>query len=38
MAEAQIAAIARLHDAVIATHNIRHFKTLGGALVDPWNQ
>ncbi|MFV9684502.1 type II toxin-antitoxin system VapC family toxin [Pseudomonas sp. NY15367] len=37
MADAQIAAIARLHDAVIATRNIRHFETLGVALVDPWS-
>lgn len=37
MADAQIAAIGRLHDAVIATRNIRHFETLGVALVDPWN-
>lgn len=37
MADAQIAATGRLHDAVIATRNIRHFETLGVALVDPWN-
>ncbi|ARS50389.1 type II toxin-antitoxin system VapC family toxin [Ectopseudomonas hydrolytica] len=37
MADAQIAAIGRLHDAVIATRNIRHFETLGVALVDPWS-
>lgn len=37
MADAQIAAIGRLHDAVIATRNIRHFESLGVALVDPWN-
>lgn len=37
MADAQIAAIGRLHDAVIATRNIRHFESLGLALVDPWN-
>ncbi|NMY65607.1 type II toxin-antitoxin system VapC family toxin [Pseudomonas sp. WS 5018] len=37
MADAQIAAIARLYDAVIATRNVRHFETLGVALVDPWN-
>ena len=37
MADAQIAAIGRLHDAVIATRNIRHFQTLGVALVDPWS-
>lgn len=36
MADAQIAAIARLHDAVIATRNIRHFELLGVELVDPW--
>jgi predicted nucleic acid-binding protein len=37
MADAQIAAIGRLHDAVVATRNIRHFESLGVALVDPWN-
>lgn len=37
MADAQIAAIGRLHDAVIATRNIRYFETLGVALVDPWS-
>lgn len=37
MADTQIAAIGRLHDAVIATRNIRHFETLGVALVDPWS-
>lgn len=37
MADAQIAAIGRLHDAVIATRNVRHFETLGVALVDPWS-
>lgn len=37
MADAQIAAIGRLHDAVIATRNIRHFESLGVSLVDPWN-
>lgn len=37
MADAQIAAIGRLHDAVIATRNVRHFESLGVVLVDPWN-
>lgn len=37
MADAQIAAIALLHDAVITTRNIRHFETLGVTLVDPWS-
>lgn len=37
MADAQIAAIGRLHDAVIATRNIRHFESLGVDLVDPWS-
>lgn len=37
MADAQIAAIGRLHDAVIATRNVRHFESLGVALIDPWN-
>lgn len=36
MADVQIAAIGRLHDAVIATRNIRHFEPLGVELVDPW--
>jgi toxin FitB len=37
MADAQIAAIGRLHDAVIATRNTRHFQSLGVTLIDPWN-
>ena len=37
MADAQIAAIGRLHDAVISTRNIRHFESLGVSLIDPWN-
>lgn len=37
MADAQIAAIARLHDATVATRNVRHFEPLGVALVDPWS-
>ncbi|WPC05911.1 type II toxin-antitoxin system VapC family toxin [Pseudomonas benzenivorans] len=37
MADAQIAAIGRLHDAVVATRNIRHFESLGVELVDPWS-
>ncbi len=37
MADAQIAAIGRLHDAVIATRNVRHFESLGVSLVDPWS-
>lgn len=37
MADAQIAAIGRLHEAVIATRNIRHFESLGVELVDPWS-
>lgn len=36
MADAQIAAIGRLHDAVVATRNTRHFESLGVDLVDPW--
>ncbi|MEO4047682.1 type II toxin-antitoxin system VapC family toxin [Pseudomonas sp. CAU 1711] len=36
MADAQIAAIGRLHDAVVATRNTRHFESLGVNLVDPW--
>ncbi|WP_369959931.1 type II toxin-antitoxin system VapC family toxin [Pseudomonas benzenivorans] len=37
MAGAQIAAIGRLHDAVVATRNIRHFEELGVDLVNPWD-
>ncbi|WP_439886268.1 type II toxin-antitoxin system VapC family toxin [Pseudomonas sp. MBLB4123] len=37
MADAQIAAIGRLHDAVVATRNIRHFEELGVDLVNPWD-
>ena len=37
MADTQIAAIGRLHDAVIATRNVRHFESLGVSQVDPWN-
>lgn len=36
MADAQIAAIGRLHDAIVATRNTRHFESLGVGLVDPW--
>lgn len=36
MADAQIAAIGRLHDAIVATRNTRHFESLGVDLVDPW--
>ncbi len=36
MADVQIAAIGRLHDAVVATRNTRHFDLLGVDLVDPW--
>ncbi len=36
MADGQIAAIARLHGAQIATRNVRHFESFGVPLVDPW--
>lgn len=37
MADAQIAAIARLHGAQVATRNVRHFESFGVVLIDPWN-
>ena len=37
MADAQIAAIGRLHDAIVATRNTRHFESLGVGVVDPWS-
>ncbi|MBD9485180.1 type II toxin-antitoxin system VapC family toxin [Pseudomonas sp. PDM14] len=36
MADMQIAAIGRLHGAVIATRNTRHFESLDVSLVNPW--
>jgi predicted nucleic acid-binding protein len=36
MADCQIAAIAVLHDAQVATRNVRHFDYLGVAIVNPW--
>ena len=36
MADGQIAAIARLHGAWIATRNVRHFEDFGLPLVNPW--
>ncbi|MDH4553787.1 type II toxin-antitoxin system VapC family toxin [Pseudomonas sp. BN417] len=36
MADAQIAAIARLHEATIATRNVRDFEAFGVPLVNPW--
>ncbi|MGE8496936.1 MAG: type II toxin-antitoxin system VapC family toxin [Pseudomonas sp.] len=38
MADLQIAAIGRLHGAVIATRNTRHFEGLGASLINPWNE
>lgn len=38
MADLQIAAIARLHGAVIATRNIRHFENLDVTLINPWSE
>lgn len=36
MADAQIASIAALHDARVATRNVRHFDYLGVSIVNPW--
>ncbi|KRV65671.1 type II toxin-antitoxin system VapC family toxin [Pseudomonas citronellolis] len=36
MADGQIAAIARLNGAQIATRNVRHFESFGVPLIDPW--
>lgn len=36
MADAQIAALARHHAAVLATRNVRDFEELGLELIDPW--
>lgn len=36
MADLQIAAIGRLHRAVIATRNTRHFEALDVSLANPW--
>jgi len=36
-ADAQIAAIARVHGASIATRNLRDFEHCGIALIDPWS-
>jgi predicted nucleic acid-binding protein len=36
MADGQIAAIARLHGAEIATRNVRHFEAFGVPLLNPW--
>jgi toxin FitB len=33
----QIAAMARLYDAALATRNIRHFEHTGVDLIDPWS-
>lgn len=38
VADAQIAAIARLHEATIATRNVRHFEVFGVPLVNPWGE
>lgn len=37
MADAQIAAIAYLHDAQVATRNVRHFDYLGVPVINPWD-
>ncbi|MNG36209.1 Toxin FitB [compost metagenome] len=36
MADGQIAAIARLHGAQIATRNVRHFESFSVPVIDPW--
>lgn len=36
MADAQIAAICRTHDAALATRNIRDFEESGVDLINPW--
>lgn len=36
MADAQIAAIAVLYDAPVATRNVRHFDHLGVSVINPW--
>lgn len=36
MADAQIAAIAALYDAPVATRNVRHFDHLGVSVINPW--
>ena len=35
--DGQIAAIARAHQAILATRNVRHFERTGVALVNPWD-
>lgn len=36
MADAQIAAICRVHDATLATRDVHDFDGTGVAVVDPW--
>lgn len=36
MADAQIAAIGRQRDAIVATRNVRHFDYLGVSVINPW--
>jgi predicted nucleic acid-binding protein len=36
MADGQIAAIAALHEARVATRNVRHFDYLGVPVINPW--
>ncbi|RFQ18096.1 VapC toxin family PIN domain ribonuclease, partial [Pseudomonas sp. ATCC 13867] len=35
--DGQIAAIAKLHGAQVATRNVRHFESYGVVLIDPWS-
>ncbi len=34
--DSQIAAIAKAHDAILATRNIKHFRNSGLKLINPW--
>lgn len=38
MADAQIAAVCLVHDAILATRNLRDFEGCGVRIVDPWQQ
>jgi toxin FitB len=37
LSDAQIAAVARVHDMAVATRNIAHFEHLGVAVINPWD-
>lgn len=36
-ADCQVAAIARCHEAAVATRNVRHFEHCGIEVIDPWS-